>query len=185
MGRYVHFSKLPFAIIVILLVSSCDQSDRIIRESLIVTLDLEVYKTDTIQLFYILKTDDGYTESLSIKKNIEGKPGLQKVSFQLPETIKPKNIRIDLGNYVDYRDSIRITSVSFRYRDQVLEGSNGLYKKWFTPNSNISFGQDSLVHILQVKNEVYDPYLKGNEVLNSRLVKLFPPDIYERRTFKK
>src|SRR5690554_7289408 len=106
MRRQFHFFKLSFAIIAALLISSCNQSDRLIRESLIVTLDLEVYKNDTIQLFYILRTDDDYRESLSIKKNIEGKPDLQKVSFQLPETIKPKNIRIDLGSGANYEDSI-------------------------------------------------------------------------------
>lgn len=185
MGRQFHFFKLTFSVIAILLMSSCNQSDRLISESLIVTLDLEAHKNDTIQLFYILKTDDGYTESLSIKKQIEGKLGLQKLSFQLPETIKPKNIRIDLGSRSGYQDSIRITSINFRYRDQVLDGNNGLYKKWFIPNSNISVSRDSLVYILQAKDEVHDPYLEGNELLNAKLIKLFPPDIYERRTLEK
>lgn len=159
---------------------SCNQSDKIIRESLIVTVDLYIYKNDTIQLFYIEKTDDAYTEELSIKQFAEGKNQLQTLRYEIPSGIKPKNIRIDLGERLNYHDSIKIQNITFKYKDLILDGSNGKYKQWFDPNKNIYFGQDSLVYKMNIQDDFYDPQLNGNKTLNKKIVKLFPPDIYER-----
>lgn len=159
---------------------SCNQSDKIIRESLVVNIELYVYKNDTIQIFYSEKTDDAYTEELSIKKYVEGKNKMQTLRYELPIGVKPKNLRIDLGEQPNYHDSIRIESVSFKYRDLILDGKNGAYKKWFIPNENIYFDKDTLIYKFRVQGDIYDPQLNGNKTLNSKLVKLFRPDIYER-----
>jgi len=160
--------------------SSCNQPDKTIKESLYVSIDLHIYKNDTIQLFYIDETDNSYTESLSIKQFVEGKNELQTLRYKLPIGVKPKNIRIDLGERSNYHDSIQINNISFSYRDLVLDGNNGKYKEWFDFNQNIYWGTDTLVYKLKVESNFYDPQLNGNKVLNSKLIKLFPPHIYER-----
>src|SRR5690606_1609011 len=159
---------------------SCNHSSKTITESLQVSIDLQIYKKDTIQLFYITETDNSYTEALSIKQSVEGKDELQTLRYKLPVGVKPKNIRIDLGERSNYHDSIQINNISFSYRDLVLDGNNGKYKEWFDFNQNIYWETDILVYKLKVENNFYDPQLNGNKVLNSKLVKLFPPHVYER-----
>lgn len=159
---------------------SCNKTNQIIKESLYVNIDLHIYKNDTIQLFYITETDNSYTEALSIKQFVEGKDELQTLCYQIPVGLKPKNVRIDLGERKNYHDSINIKNISFSYRNLVLDGNNGKYKEWFDFNQNIYWETDTLVYKLKVKDNFYDPQLNGNKVLNSKLVKLFPPDIYER-----
>jgi hypothetical protein len=159
---------------------SCNHSSKTITESLQVSIDLQIYKKDTIQLFYITETDNSYTEALSIKQSVEGKDELQTLRYKLPIGVKPKNIRIDLGERSNYHDSIKIENISFRYRDLVLDGNNGKYKNWFDFNQNIYWETDTLTYKLKVVDNFYDPILNGNKVLNSKLVKLFTPHIYER-----
>src|SRR5690606_2355589 len=81
---------------------SCNKTNQIIKESLYVNIDLHIYKNDTIQLFYITETDNSYTEALSIKQFVEGKDELQTLRYQIPVGLKPKNVRIDLGERKNY-----------------------------------------------------------------------------------
>lgn len=159
---------------------SCNHNSKTITESLHISIDLHIYKNDTIQLFYITETDNSHTESLSIKQSVEGKDELQTLRYKLPIGVKPKNIRIDLGERSNYHDSIKIKNISFRYRDLILDGNNGKYKNWFDFNQNIYWETDTLTYKLKVVDNFYDPVLNGNKVLNSKLVKLFTPHIYER-----
>lgn len=145
-----------------------------------ITLRMGVYKNDTIQVFYIKKTDDSYSEELSIKQFVEGKDELQTLNYVLPVGVKPKNIRIDFGERANYHDSIRIENVILKYRDLALDGSRGAYKEWFTPNENIYFDSDTLVYRFQIHNDIFDPQLNGNQLLNTKIIKLFPPDVNEQ-----
>lgn len=180
MKRQFYFLKSVCLLVLMLGIVSCKKEEKVIAESMTITLRLGVYKNDTIQVFYIKKTDDSYSEELSIKQFVEGKNELQTLNYELPVGVKPKNIRIDLGETANYHDSIRIEDVILKYRDLALDGSRGAYKAWFIPNENIYFDSDTLVHRLQIHNDIYDPQLNGNQLLNTKIIKLFPPDVNEQ-----
>lgn len=180
MKRHLLFFKSICLLVFILGMVSCKKEEKVIEESVTLTLRVGVYKNDTIQVFYIKKTDDSYSEELSIKQFVEGKNELQTIDYVLPVGVKPKNIRIDLGERANYHDSIRIENVIIKYKDLALDGSRGEYKAWFTPNENIYFDSDSLVYKFQLHNDMFDPQLNGNQLLNTKIVKLFPPDVNER-----
>lgn len=143
------------------------------------SIDLISYKDNTIQLFYKKKADDRYFEEFSLKKRIKGSTFLQHLIFELPYGIRPKNIRIDLGENENENDSIKIENIRFQYKNCIINGDNGVYKSWFFFNGNLIKGKDSLTFHLKKINTVFDPQLNGNQILNSKLAKLFPPDINE------
>jgi hypothetical protein len=144
------------------------------------SIDLIAYRNNSIQLFYLVNADDAYTGELNIRKNIKASKHLQNLVFELPFGVKPKNIRIDLGENENENDSLQIQNISFEYKNQILNGNNGLYKKWFHFNQNVVQGKNRLRFHLKKVNGVFDPQLNGNRKLNALLVKLFPPDINEK-----
>lgn len=143
----------------------------------IATVDLISYNNNAFQIFYKKQTDDRYYEELSVKKNASGSNSSQRLIFEFPEGIKPKNIRFDLGE--SENDSVRLENITFQYKDRTVKGDNGVYKSWFVFNQNVIPGKDTLTYHLKRVNGFFDPQLNGNQVLNARLAKLFPPDIYE------
>ena len=147
------------------------------KNRLKVSVELISYRDNTIQIFYKTKADDRYFEKYSLVKKIKGSKSLQNLIFELPIGIKPKNIRLDLGENENENDSIRLVNVSFHYKNLVVNGNNGIYKSWFIFNPNVIEGKDSLTYHLKRNNSVFDPQLNGNKKLNTKLVKLFPPDI--------
>jgi len=125
-------------------------------------------------------SDDRYEEKLSLTKKIKGSVSSQQLIFELPYGVKPKNVRFDLGENQNENDSIRLENICFQYKNRIIRGEGGLYKSWFIFNENVVAGKDSLTFHLIKKNTVFDPQLNGNKKLNTMLVKLFPPDIYEK-----
>ena len=148
-----------------------------------VAVELISYRDNTIQIFYKTKADERYYEKYSLVKKIKGSKSLQNLIFELPIGIKPKNIRLDLGENENENDSIHLVNVSFQYKNLVVNGNYGVYKSWFVFNENVVEGKDSLTYNLKKVNTVFDPQLNGNRKLNAKLVKLFPPDINETNLF--
>jgi hypothetical protein len=151
------------------------------KNRFIAIIDLTSNQDNSIQLFYKLNADDRYYEEYSLKKKIKGKTSSQRLSFELPYGIKPKNIRIDLGENENV--SIKLENIRFKYKNQEIKGDKGLYKSWFVFNENVIRGKDSLTFEIKKVNAIFDPQLNGNRKLNAKLVKLFPPDINETNLF--
>ncbi|WP_298222192.1 hypothetical protein [Flavobacterium sp.] len=144
------------------------------------SIDLMVYRDNSIQLFYVLNADDSYNEAFSLRRNIKASDKMQRLVFELPLGVKAKNIRIDLGEHGNENDSLQIQNIRFEYKNRVINGNNGLYKTWFKFNPNVIQGKSKLRFHLKKVNGIFDPQLNGNRTLNAKLVKLFPPDIYEK-----
>lgn len=142
-----------------------------------VLIDLIAYQDGNVQLFYKLNADDRYCEKYSLKQPVKQNDSLQTLSFELPSGIRPKNLRVDLGEKEN--DSIRVESMRLCYKNLELNGSRGVYKSWFTFNQNMVVGKDSLTFHLKKVAGFFDPQLNGNQLLNSKLSKLFPPDVNE------
>lgn len=156
---------------------SCNDKTKKEKHSLEATLDVVIYKDEVLQLFYILQTDDGYTEPLSVKTAVKGSPDFQKVNFTLPKGIKPKNIRIDFGEKPGL-DSFKMKEITLQYKDLKLMGERSKFQEWFDFNSNITFDSIKNMYYLKPTSDgFYDPQINGNETLNKRIIKLFPPDI--------
>jgi hypothetical protein len=179
--------KKTFPLVILILfcgqisVSCYKKRPQIEKHHFTILIDLIPYQDHTIQIFYKLNADDSYSEELSLKKNVKANTTLQNLVFELPYRIKPKNIRIDLGEHEN--DSIRVENIRFQYKDLIVNGNKGVYKSWFTFNQNMVVGKDSLTFHLKKVAGFFDPQLNGNRKLNAKLVKLFPPDINETTLF--
>lgn len=145
-----------------------------------VLIDLIAYENNSIQVFYVTSADDSYCEELSLRKNINASSNIQRLVFELPLGVKAKNIRIDLGENENENDSLQIENIQFEYKNQILNGNHGKYMSWFTFNPNVVEGKNKFTFHLRKANSIFDPQLNGNRVLNAKLVKLFPPDVYEK-----
>lgn len=171
--------KIPLVILLLFFgqisVSCYKKRPQIEKYHFTILIDLIPYQDHTIQIFYKLNANDRYHEELSLKKNVKANTTLQNLVFELPHGIKPKNIRIDLGEHEN--DSIRVENIRFQYKNLMVNGNKGVYKSWFTSNENIIEGKDSLTFHLKRINNFFDPQLNGNRILNAKLVKLYPPNI--------
>lgn len=170
--------KLFLSILFLFTIVSCKNNNNSNKHSVKVLVDLMLLHDDNLQIFYKIKADDDYNELLSIKKTIHGKNEIQTITFELPAGIKPKNFRIDLGENPKMLDSILIKNISFQYKNNLLNGANGEYKKWFDLNSQTIESVNNWYY-LKPHEQNFDPFLSGNRNLNAVFIKLFPPDIKE------
>lgn len=175
------FIRFKFSIILIAIISlilfACNDRSTTTNASLEATLEMIVNKDEVLQIFYLLQTDDAYTEEFSVKVPVKASPDFQIVNFILPEGIKPKNIRIDFGENPGL-DSFKLKEISFTYKDLKLIGDREKYRDWFEFNANIEYDSLNKIYRLNPTNTgYYDPQINGTETLNKRLIKLFPPDI--------
>jgi hypothetical protein len=182
LNNQTRVSVLVLLLLLVLIIVSCHPKKAQNKKNrFTTTIDLTSYHDNTIQLFYKINADDRYYEKYSLKKKIKGSTSLQHLTFELPYGIKPKNIRVDLGEKENV--SVRLENISFKYKNNEIIGEKGLYKSWFVFNENVIKGKDSLTYNLKKVNTVFDPQLNGNRKLNAKLVKLFPPDINETNLF--
>ena len=154
---------------------SCQKNNKQPASRVTVCLDVELLHNDAIQLYYKMKADDDYNETLSIKKQVKGKKGVQTLLFELPEGVKPKNFRIDLGEEIKELDSVRIENITFQYKERILSGKGGAFTRWFDLNNQIEAGEEGWYY-LKPQAQNTDPFMNGNRLLNAAFVKLFPPD---------
>jgi len=173
-----YFKSLTSSCCLIFIIISCHESKiKKEEESVTVSVDIVLHHTDIFQLFYLVMSDDSYTEENSIKKQIIGSDKLQTVIWKIPKGIKPKNLRIDVGDNYGVNDSIIMHNIRIRHKNIEIYGGNEIYKEWFNKNDNIIYGKSNDVLYLRASCESFDPILQGNHSLNAKLVKLFPPEI--------
>lgn len=171
--RFLYF--IQFA--VFLFVMGCNDRSSIPPQSLKADVEIMFPKDDTLQLFYKMNADDRYTESLSIKKFIRADSDYQKVHFELPPGIKPKNLRFDFGE-LPGQDSFRLKEITLSYKKLKLIGNTDKILEWFDLNPNLSYDSaNDYFHLTPDGAGAYDPQINGNSTFNKRLVKLFIPDV--------
>ena len=95
------FIRFKFSIILIAIISlilfACNDRSTTTNASLEATLEMIVNKDEVLQIFYLLQTDDAYTEEFSVKVPVKASPDFQIVNFILPEGIKPKIFELILA----------------------------------------------------------------------------------------
>lgn len=140
-----------------------------------VVIEGKFKKNDIFQLFYAQDIKDNFTEEYHQNKMIIGSDELQKITFELSDSIKPQKIRIDLGSN-EKQESIDLKNISIYYGKDSIIGDNGDYMNLFIFNSFIAFDKDNFNYKLKTIDAIYDPYILSNNDLNRRLIKLYPPE---------
>lgn len=126
-----------------------------------VEINAEFKQPDRVQLFYSFDSLPRYVEKNSINERIQGKPGIQKITFNIPV---PKNdvltgLRLDISSNKNQK-SIKLESLVIK--------SNG-FTEYFKHNFNNHFKANKFLHFdnsaikTKVLNEKYDPYFVFND----------------------
>lgn len=104
-----------------------------LKGSIEVVLELEVTQNDSIGLYYTTDGSTDFFNAPSLWKKVEGKEGLQKVNFQLPEGVLTPQLRIDLGRNKNQGEIIFKRFTAY-YNGKVLDAYGTEVFRYFRPD---------------------------------------------------
>lgn len=142
--------------------------------SLKLTLDVVIQKSDSIAIYYTTNNSVAFHKDASYWIHVKGNKKNQTIRFTFPDSINPKQIRIDFGRN-NKQPEIILNEIAFYYKKErfVAKGEE-IYFLFRVDESNTVI--DKLVGSLKRKepNQATGPslYPKGNK-LNIRLNQLY------------
>lgn len=101
--------------IMLILLISCDE--KIKTNSLILAIDAVVQNTDSVNAYYTNSNSIEFTDTQSFWTKIKGSKKNQKIKIVFPDSIKPKQIRLDFGQN-QRQSEIVLNKFTFIYRSQ-------------------------------------------------------------------
>lgn len=137
-----------------------------------VIVETKFLNNDKIQLFWATDTPDAFKAEKSQTTTIYGKNDMQKLVFELPKNVRPKNLRIDFGGSNPNQPPISIKNITLKYKNDSIDGDNGKYETMWFGNGSMKYSPESLEYVLAPDNGSFDPILMGNEQLQKELIKL-------------
>lgn len=84
-----------------------------------IEVKMKLLRDDDIQLFYLPEGEKDYQEKYSFEKSVAGKSAFQTLTWELADSVKVRQLRLDLGS--DKRQkNIEIESIVLSYNDHCL-----------------------------------------------------------------
>lgn len=93
----------------------CRQDEK--RNHLSIKIDAIIQENDSIQTFYTTNSSIDFNETQSFWTHVKGSKKNQTLSFHFPDSVKPKQVRMDFGRNIEQRDVI-LNEVNFFYQDK-------------------------------------------------------------------
>ncbi|KIX20495.1 hypothetical protein SY27_11295 [Flavobacterium sp. 316] len=109
--KYRIFVKL----FLISFVVGCSNSNT--TNKFLLKIDSVIQETDSIHVFYTTNSTIEFNEKASFWKKVNGSSKNQKIEFLFPDTILPKQIRMDLGNNINQQEIV-LNKVDFQYKNK-------------------------------------------------------------------
>jgi len=156
--------KKAFLFISLILFVSCHQEIR--TDSLILDIEAVVQNTDSINAYYTTDNSIEFKDPQSFWTKIEGSKKNQKIRIIFPDTIRPKQIRLDFGRNVLQKDIV-LNEIKFSYQEKSFEAKGEeIYWIFRVDDSNTSV--DKLTGNLKRRNpkQINGPslYPAGNKL---------------------
>lgn len=124
-------------------------------------------QNDNFQLFYRPLTDSTDREVHSIRREIKGSGAFQLITFSLPDTLKIKNLRLDLGDTYKVK-TIDLEYILLSYNNSNLQLFNSASDLgYFTTNEFIK--QTDHEHFIYMNKAKFDPFLYSKEMSSDYL----------------
>lgn len=130
------------------------------EDSIKIEIEATIVEDDKFQLFYLLDGQNGYSEKFAKWIDVIGSKDAQKILFELPDSLKIRKLRIDIGTNTS-QESITINQVKVKQRGETLLLKSKDVFKTFQPSRFIQLNQDSTSLKLFQIEERYDPYLSS------------------------
>jgi hypothetical protein len=152
--------------------ASCEKNEK--TDSLKMDLDLVMKANDSIHIFYTQNASVEFDEKQSFWQKVNGSKKNQRLSIIFPDSIQPKQIRIDFGRNIKQPEII-LNEITFSFKEKYFSvKGEEVYHLFRVDESNTLL--DKLIGSLNRKspNQIAGPslYPKG-EKLNKRLNQLY------------
>jgi hypothetical protein len=151
---------------VTIFIFSCEKESS--SNSLKITLDAVIQKSDSIAIYYTTDNSVAFHKESSYWIDVKGNKKNQTISFVFPDSIKPKQIRIDFGRNKKQPEII-LNEIAFFYKkERFTAKGEEVYFLFRVDESNTVI--DKLVGSLKRKepNQATGPslYPKGDKLYN-------------------
>lgn len=146
-----------------------DNADFKKNASFHVVLYARVDKSDVFKIFYSSDSlNEPYREEQSIRIKVEGKSDVQQIAFDLPEGVKPKKFRIDLGIDSSLTEIvIRKVEISYLNKSLIIPGN--ILPFFFDANEDVAYSSSSYILKLMKIDNRRNPFLLSSALLNKKM----------------
>lgn len=134
-----------------------------------VTLNLNVEKDDSFQIYFKDVEQNPFTEENSIFVEFKGKNEPQDIVFKLPKDALPYFLRFDFGTNQS-QSEITINSFKINYLDKVFESKGNDFFNYFYSNELVKINKEksSVKPIVSEKGD-YDPIFCSGDGLKTQI----------------
>lgn len=158
--------KNLFLICLSIFIFSCENESA--SNSLKMSLDAVIQKSDSIAIYYSTSNSVAFHKEASYWIKVKGSKKNQTINFTFPDTIQPKQIRIDFGRNKKQPEII-LNEIAFYYKkEKITAKGEEVYFLFRVDESNTVI--DKLVGSLKRKepNQATGPslYPKGDKLYN-------------------
>ncbi len=162
----MNFFKTACILLILTFFTNCENKEK--TNSLKMNLDVVIRENDSIQIYYTKNTSIDFVEEQSFWKKISGSKKNQTISVDFPDSIQPKQIRIDFGRNIKQPEII-LNEITFTYKEKSFSvKGEEIYFLFRVDESNTVI--DKLVGSLKRKepNQATGPslYPKGDKLYN-------------------
>ncbi len=157
---------------ILLLFLNCENNNN--TNQLVVNIDAVIQKTDSINVYYTKSKDINFKDEQSFWTKVIGNKKNQKIQIVFPDSVQPKQIRLDFGRNISQNDIV-LNKMDFSYKNKnfSVKGKEMFYIFRVDENNSVV---DKLNGSIKRKdpNQINGPslYPKGDKLFN-RLNQLY------------
>ena len=98
-----------------LLFFNCENNNN--TNQLVVNIDAVIQQPDSINVYYTKSKDINFTDEQSFWTKVTGNKKNQNIQIVFPDSILPKQIRLDFGKNIAQKDIV-LNKISFSYKNK-------------------------------------------------------------------
>lgn len=159
-------------IVMLVFFLNCHKKDN--NNQLAIYIDAVIQKSDSINVYYTKNKDINFTDKQSFWTKITGNKKNQNIQIVFPDSILPKQIRLDFGKNIAQKDIV-LNKISFSYKNKNFSAKGKEIFYIFREDQNNTV-VDKLYGSIKRKtsNQINGPslYPKGDKLFN-RLDQLY------------
>ena len=162
----MKYIKLLIILVITLIFFNCENTGY--TNQLVLNIDAVIKETDSINVYYSNNRSIEFDEKQSFWTKVKGNKKNQKVEIVFPDSIQPKQIRIDFGRNKKQPEII-LNEITFTYKEKSFSAKGEeVYFLFRVDESNTQI--DKLIGSLKRKepNQATGPslYPKGDKLYN-------------------
>jgi len=127
------FIKTVFFTVITVFIVSCKEHRDFNKT--VIKIETVIQHNDSIRVFYTTDGSINFSGEQALWNNVLGSNKNQEVIFEIPENLKPNQLRIDFGNKVDNQEII-LNKICVSYLESTFEAKGEEIYWYFRPDEN-------------------------------------------------